>query len=159
MSTLRLFVDANLSQYIKVNRYAQNNQPLLLRTAAQRYVQFLQRRYIALASGQGAWPKLKRSTVLRKIRRGIADNPRFILREYNVLMNEIGLAIRGKQILVGYNRNRSHPRGSNVFFLVQLHANGNSRLPKRQIVVYPDRATEKRMVEDIKDSYNRQIRK
>lgn len=158
MVQIKVNVIADLSKVLTVSRFSKNNQPILLQTAANRYLQFLKKRFIRLSAGGGEWPKLKRITVLRKRRRGVADNPRAILREYDALLSALQSKILGKKVFVGFTRNRSHPRGKSVFFLAKIHTRGSRTIPSRRVVGLPDTKTRNQMTIDIRNTYNRVIR-
>lgn len=163
-SDVTLNVSLDVSQLLNVDRYQKQNQPLLLRTAVQRYHKWLRNRYISLAAGSGRWPKLQLSTIQRKKRRakkeaGITGKPHWILREYNVLLRALNYTVRNKQWLVGFTKNVRHPRGRTVFQLVRIHSKGVGGLPVRRIIDLPTNSVRKQMLEDIKKEYNKELRK
>lgn len=154
MTKIRLNVTTDIRSLINIQRYAEKNRPLIVRTAANRYLQFLRNRYISLSAGSSSqWMPLALSTVLRKIRRGIADDPTAILREYDVLLNSLNLKVNGQITYVGYTSDKKHPRGPSVFFLVIIHADTG-----RRIIVLPSESVKKRMVDDIRKDYNKIVR-
>lgn len=159
MSSVRINLVADLSRVMNVGRYSNRNKPVLLRTAANRYLQYSRKRFIALSAGGGEWRKLKRVTVLRKLQRGVADNPRAILREYDILLGAIDSKEVGDKIYIGIVRNRSHPRGGTIIKIAKIHTKGNSRLPARRVISGPNTSTLKKMVVDVRDSYNLLIRR
>lgn len=161
---VKINVNLNLSQLMNVDRFQKRNQPILISTAADRYYKFLRNRFIALSSrgskdGSRGWKILDPVTVKSKEYRGIADNPDWILREYDVLLNAMGTKTTGKKTFVGFVRNRKHPRGKMVFQLVRIHGRGENNLPIRQMVALPSRSVAKKMAQDVRDQYNRVIRK
>lgn len=158
MAGIRVNVIADVSQLLNVSRFAKTNQPILLNTAAIRYLQFQRKRFLALSAGGGEWPKLKRSTIKRKARRGIADNPRAILREYDALLSGLGFKTIGKKIFVGFTRNRPHPRGKSVFQIAKIHTKGLGVVPVRRVVGLPDSGLRIKMIDDIRTTYNKIIR-
>lgn len=157
---LKLSVITDLKQLLNVQRFAKSNQPVLLNAAAKRYVQYLRNRFISLSSRPGTWPKLAESTIKRKIRVKVAVNPKWILRESDTMLNSLGIRTRGNQVLAGFVRDRPHPRAKSVNYLVKLHSHIiESKLPYRPAIGSPNNATRKRMTEDIRDEYNRVIRR
>lgn len=158
MVGIKVNVIADVSQLLKIDRFSKNNQPILLNTAAIRYLQFQRKRYLALSAGGGEWPKLKKVTIQRKKRRGIAENPRAILREYDTLISSLGFKTIGRKIFVGFTRNRPHPRGKSVFQIAKIHTKGLGRVPVRRVVGLPDKALRIKMVDDIRTTYNKIIR-
>lgn len=160
MVKIRLNVIADLSRVLNVSRYSKSNQLTLLQTAASRYLQYLKNRFIRLSAGGGEWPKLKRITIQSKKKRG-ASNPRAILREFNELFGAIKARRLGSKIYAGYVRNEPHTRSKSVFFLAKVHTKGTpskSGRIVRKVVGLPDTKTRKKMVEDIRNTYNRIIR-
>lgn len=143
---------------MNVDRFQRQNQPTLISTAAERFARYQRSRFISLSSRPGQWAKLKDSTVERKERRGIADNSEWILREYDVMLNAIGVKIIGKRTYVGFVRDRRHPRGKMISQLVRIHSLGLRNLPIRKPLGLPNRSTMRKMVEDVRDRYNRIIR-
>lgn len=159
---LTINVAIDISPLMNVNRYVKKNQSTLLKTAANRYLTYLRNRYISLSSGSGEWPPLAESTIKRKKRRiqqgyGTA-NPESILRETDTMLDTLGIRTRGKYVYVGYVREKPHPRGPSVNQLVNIHANGGVYLPSRNAMASPNNSTRIRMVEDIRDQYNKVIR-
>ena len=75
------------------------------------------------------------------------------------VFNSMGSKIIGNKTYVGYVRNKRHPRGLMVFKLVSLHNRGSGNLPSRQAIGLPNRLTGKRMAEDVRDQYNKIIRR
>lgn len=156
---LTLNVRLNLQSLMNVDRFQKKNQSALISVAAQRYFKYLRNRFISNASGGNQWPPLKESTIERKERRGIADNPEWRLREYDYLLNSMGVKIIGKQTRVGFVKDRRHPRGKTVFQLIKIHGRGEGGLPIRQAIGLPNRSTSKQMAKDVRDQYNKLIRK
>lgn len=159
MTNLTINAVINLKPLLNVNRFQEQNRPTLLKVAGNRYLKFQRSRFIANASGGGSWAALARSTIQAKTRRGIAADPEWILREYDVLLNELAIKVQGKQLLVGYVRNRSHPSGKSVYFLVRVHTRGTSRIPSRKVISEPTQTVLRGMVQDIRDEYNKVIRR
>lgn len=160
MVQIKVNVIADLSKVLTVSRFSKNNQPILLQTAANRYLQFLKKRFIRLSAGGGEWPKLKKVTRDSKRKRG-APNPRAILREFDELLSALSSKILGKKIFVGYVRNRKHTRAKSVFHLAKVHTKGipsKSGPVVRKVVGLPDTKTRNQMTIDIRNTYNRLIR-
>lgn len=158
MAKIRLNVVVDLANALNIKRYSQNNKPKLVETAANRYLQYSRNRYISLSAGGGEWPGLKLTTVARKIRRGIADDPTAILRESDTILNELQVKIIGKVTYVGIFSNRMHPRGPAITKLALIHTVGTILIDARPIVVSPPNQVRKRMVDDIRTTYNKLIR-
>lgn len=156
---LTLNVRFNLQSLLNVDRFQKKNQPALISVAAQRYFKYLRNRFISNSSGGSQWQRLKEDTVERKERRGIADNPEWVLREYDYLLNSMGVKVVGKQTRVGFVKDRKHPRGKTIFQLVRIHGRGEGGLPIRQAIGLPNRSTSRQMAQDVRDAYNRIIRK
>ena len=159
MAILTINIIVDLKQVLNIDKFSTRNRPLLLVKAAERYVQFLQDRYITYALGGGTWPPLKEETIKRKERRGVASDPTAILLESEDLFNNIKVRRRGNTLYVGYVRNVAHFRHPSVTRLVTIHAKGQGRNPVRRIMALPDDATRKQMVEDIRRAYNAEIQR
>lgn len=144
---------------MNVNRFQERNRPTLIETAAYRYLKYLRNRYIALSSRGSTWPPLKQVTIYSKTQRGIADKPEWRLREYDILLNAMDIKVIAKRTYVGFVRNRRHPRGATIFELVRKHSTGEGKLPVREVLGLPSRQTAKRMAQDVRDQYNRIIRR
>lgn len=160
MASIKLNMIADFKPLMSVDRFQKQNQPVLLQTAVQRYVQFLRNRYISLSAGGGEWPELADSTVASKTSRGIAENPEAILRESDTMLASLSYKKVGNQIFVGIVNDDDHPRAESVKFLAKIHTRGSpkKKLPARVVVSGPDNRTRKRMVKDIRDQYNKLIR-
>lgn len=156
-ATINIVID--LRPLLDVTRYATKNRPTLLKVAGKRYVSYLRNRYFAMASGGGDWPPLQESTIVRKERRGWANDPDAILRETDTLIDSIGTRTRGQYVYVGFVRNSGHPRGPSVLELARIHQEGTATIPFRQIIVEPNSRTKRQMVEDIKKEYNKIIKR
>jgi len=157
--TIKLNVNIDLSKVMNIKRFEQKNQPLLLSTAAARYEQFLRNRFIRNSRGGGQWVSLAASTIKRKEQRGIADRPELILRESDLMLDSIGTKVVSGTTFVGFVRDRAHTRKIRLLRLVRIHTIGGPKLPSRKVVDYPDSNTRMKMVDDIKDQYNKQLRK
>lgn len=160
MATIKLNLIADMKPLMSVDRFQKQNQPTLLQTAVQRYVQFLRNRYISLSAGGGEWPQLADSTVASKESRGIAENPEAILRESDTMLEALSYRKIGNKLFVGIVHDEDHPRAESVKFLAKIHTAGSPKrkLPKRIVVSGPDNRTRKGMVKDIRDQYNKLIR-
>lgn len=154
---LKINVRFDLSRFMNLDRFQKKNQPLLVSTAADRYFKYLRNRFIANSSGGKQWPPLEESTIERKERRGIADNPKWKLREYDIILNSMGVKVIGKKTYAGFVRDRRHPRGKTVFQLVRIHGRGEGQ-KIRKAMGYPNRPTMKKMVQDVRDQYNKRMR-
>lgn len=160
---LKINVVLDLKELLLVDRYSKKNQPELLNQAGNRYLQFLRNSYIAKSSGRGAWSPLSEKTIERKEQRGIADSPHWILREYDHLLYSLDIKQKGKELFVGYVRDRTHLSGRiTIHKLVKIHSlgakKGKWKLPARPIIVLPNNSLRKKMVEDVKKVYQKVIR-
>lgn len=160
MSILRINVVADLSQMINLRRYTNEHKDILLRVAAQTYLNFLRQSYLVRSGGGKGWASLKKSTIRSKRSRGIAENPSAIMRESDLLYTMLDKQVTPTKVFVGYIRNRSHSRGSKtVFELVKIHATGAAKnLSVRSIIELPDGRTRNRMINDIKQEYDKILR-
>ena len=114
------------------------------------YNEFMVRRYEKFAAGGGNWRRLKTETVKRK-----KQNKYKVLIEFGDLLRKLKAqaAIRktaSLSVSAGVTRGAMHRSGLNVADLVTIHQLGRGRVPARQIVVQPDAATKKKLV-DIMD--------
>lgn len=159
MTTIRLNVITTIRPVINVNRYAEQNKPIILNTAARRLSRWQQNRFISFSAGGGDWAKLAASTILRKTRRGVASNPEWILREYDELFTSFGFRNINGALVVGITNNKSHPRGSTTFVIARVHQGGLGRVPVRRIVILPPKGILKQMNSDIRAEYNKIIRR
>ena len=166
-----IWVHWDLSPFLNVKRFAQKNRPTLLKVAAERYAKYLKNRYIQMAAGRGDWLPLTERTIENKTRRSAipdgAKNPYWILRETDDLMLSIKARQRNQSYVVGYVENRLHKkltpddRDITLLELIKIHQGitPQPRTPVRPIIVLPDRRTNRKMVEDVRDEYNKVIRR
>jgi hypothetical protein len=120
------------------------------RTAAQQYRSFLFARFDRFSRGGGNWRNTKR----RK-----AGKTKFILRMTHTLFKSLSPVwrnlpgqyqrINGDKIEVGIKGGK-HPRAKiTVGRLAAIHNNGEGIMPKRQIMVRPDKPTTDKMVKSL----------
>lgn len=158
MQPIKINVEVDLGHLLAVTRYAERNRPLLLQTAANRYLRYLEQRYLRLG------PPLKDSTIASKKSRG-SDTPEAVMRESDHTRSQLSTKVVKQQIFVGYVRNSKVNRPSKkigtTFALVKMHrtVHAGGLNPARPIVVQPSEGVKKRMVEDIKNDYNKLIRR
>jgi len=153
---LRIDVTADVSEFINIMRFAEKNRPLLLRTAAERYLRWMTKRFVAFSAGGGHWPELKETTILRKEARAEAINPYWILRESDNLLNNFSIKEDDDGIWVGYHGDEpDHSISSeSMIWLVEHHAVDN-----RDAVAPPDRATKRQMTEDIRKEFRKVVKR
>lgn len=156
MQPIKINVEVDLGHLLAVTRYAEKNRPVLLRTAANRYLRYLEQRYLRLG------PPLRPSTVASKKSRG-SDTPSAVMRESDHTRTQLSTKVVGQQIFVGYVRNSAVNRPSSkiksTFVLVKLHRTPHASNPARPIIVQPSDGIKRRMVDDIKNDYNKLIRR
>jgi len=153
-------IQVDLSPFLKTFRYAKKNQAKLAEVAAERFRRWLRGRFIAMSAGAGTpgtggtqWPALETETVLRKIRRKVATNPYWILREYNHLLRNIETQRAVDGMYVGYVRDEEHESKRSektVIWLVEHHAETG-----RNAITEPNRATRKKMAADVKKEFDK----
>lgn len=159
MTRLVINVTADLKPLLNVHRYAEKNKPIVLLTAAQRYLRFLQRRFISLSAGGGEWPELKQSTIERKERRGVSGNSEAILRESDELLQGLGLKFVHDTYHVGYVQNKQHWRARGTIFLARIHTKGLGIVPVRRVIGRPSNTVRRGMTTDIRREYQKIIRR
>lgn len=132
----------------------------MLKQWGLRYLTFARRRYVRYSRGGGDWPDLKASTKRsrRKGRKGRKGSRRFaILRDLGVLLNALTITMPGNLYLrrkngirVGFGGASRHPGGKKTIRDIAVaHDQGQGRLPKRQIIVDPNRQTMAGMKADL----------
>lgn len=151
MSILTINIVADLRKVLNVSRFSRRNQPVLTKTAAQHYVNFLRERYLINSAGGGDWPGLKEETIKRKERRGIAEDPSAILRESDTVLESLGIRTRGQLVYAGFVREKDHPRGPSVNQLVIIHST------TRRIIILPSNNVRRKMAESARKEYNKLI--
>lgn len=157
MWKVRIDIIADMKPMLNVYQFAEKNQPIILEIAAKRYLQYLRRRYIAQSAGGGGWEDLKESTIESKRKRNVADNPEWILREYDIVLNSLGIKNTPKRVYVGVVKSTQHPRGNNSIEIATIHQVGEG-LPARQIIPKVENSIRKKMVDDIRKQYDKVVR-
>lgn len=113
---------------------------------ALRYRAFVQRRFDKFSRGGGDWPALvsRKGSILRD------TNTLFtaLTPTLNAPSGSINKLIEGG-IEVGYGGGGSHPGGPTISELAYWHQTGAGNNPVREIIVQPDAATIRGMVEDM----------
>lgn len=167
-----IYVVIDLSQFYAVKRYAEKNRPILLKTAAQRYQDYLKRRFRAYSARGFGWLELSKRRLREKERDQFRTGVRrisWILRETDQLLNAIEVKPDRDQYMVGIVKNKTHRgfkivRGREVSNnigmarLAEIHQFGRGHVPARPFMVLPNRSTQLRMVRDVRDEYNKIIR-
>ena len=143
-----------LKDALNIVRFAEQNRALLLRTAAERYRDFLVNRF--RSGGAGSWEPLAPSTIRSKKSRG-AKRPEAILREFDQLFTSIEIEETEEGTEVGYINDAAHRRGRSLLEVVEFHHETGKVL--RPIIVEPSVSTKERMIADIRKTYYREYRK
>ncbi len=118
-----------------------------------RYFAFLRTRYRRFSRGGGDWPKLKPATI--KARRGggrvsILFDTGTIFRALQPGMPG-NLFVRTKRgVRCGFGGGGRHPGGRQISQIAEFHNAGKGNLPRRQIIVEPDRKTTAGFIKDLR---------
>jgi hypothetical protein len=125
------------------------------RRAAERYANWLRRRYRQFSMGGGDWPDLAESTRRRK-----KQNKDVILVEYTNLYNSLSVRKRRQnEYTVGiFSQQQARRSNKTLQQIATIHQQGRG-LPKREIVVMPSRGLYRGMVADIQKGVDADIRK
>lgn len=137
----------------------------VFRVWAMMYRSFIQLRYDRFSKGGGNWKPLSKATLAARRRKGTRRRKKFkagastslsmrpaILRDTGVMFNALSPEFRRRPgqlqkqlpsaILVGYGGPHRHPGGkATIADIASFHQTGEGRLPKREIIVDPDRET------------------
>ena len=117
------------------------------------YRSAMQERFAKFSTGGGNWRKLKPSTIRR--RRQAVRNTKFgrtasILRDTGTLLAALNPVLSPGSlekltefgILVGFGGASRHPGGGRTIKeIAEIHQSGLGRVPKREIIVKPDKTT------------------
>lgn len=144
-----------------------------IRQWAYRYRGFAQERFDRFSKGRGDWPGLKASTI-RQRRRGDkrARGKRkraSILRDTGTIFSALEPNFIGAPgqlekdipfgVRVGFGGPHKHPKGkATIADIAHFHQSGTGPLPKREIIVDPDRETQEGMAEDMESAFRKVIR-
>jgi hypothetical protein len=116
--------------------------------------EFLYKRYERYSEGGGDWEPLKEKTILQKLKKGLLP---FILRATDTMMESLnphnpGVGSYTKihpnlfKVVVGFNTFAGHPMSKKTIGrLAEIHHEGRGRVPVREVVEEPDRATINKM--------------
>jgi len=117
--------------------------------------------------GEGEWPALKPSTIAgRRKGKGKGNSSAKTLRDTGLLLN--GLTIGGpgnlfkdikNGVVFGYSSARHGADSVSYLDLAVWHSEGKGNLPVRAIIVAPDAATQKRMMDAHKRGWQQALRK
>lgn len=155
---IKINVTADLSPALNPLRYLDKNRPIILKTAAERYLRYLKERFIRLSRGGGEWSPLEESTIASKKSRG-SPTPRTILREFSDLFNSMGMRIGRNTWYVGFVTNfgisRPSDRASGTISLAKLHTKGGGRNKIRRVIGLPSEHVRRAMLEDIRKEYKK----
>ncbi len=115
---------------------------------AKQYNQFMVSRFKKFSRGGGNWPKLKQSTIARKI-----ANKSRILVELGDLLSTLSATVNlnsqvnNLSVTAGIRPGVGHTRSSmSLQDLVAAHQTGAGNLPVREVVVFPPATVIKKMV-------------
>lgn len=145
-----------------------------LKQWAVRYRSFVQERFDTFSKGGGDWPPLSPRTIAgrRKGRgsRRFAKGAVAILRDTGTLFGALSPTFTGKPgqlqedipfgVRVGYGGPHRYPSGgrATIADIAAFHQEGNSRLPKREIIVTPSERVLDQMAADMDRAIGRTIR-
>ena len=126
------------------------------RRAAERYANWLRRRYKKFAMGGGDWKELSDETIRRK-----KQYKEVILFEYGNLFGTLSFRKRrANEYTVGiWSRQPARRSNKSLQQIATIHQQGLGRMPRREIVVMPSRGLYRGMVSDIQEGVNKDIRK
>lgn len=125
------------------------------------YAAFIRRRFVNASRGDGTWPPLSPRTIAsRRKGRGKRAKPGAkpaILRDTGLLFSQLhptfdSIRIRGSggglkfTAGVNFGAEGSYPDGTRVVDVMSFHQAGKGRLPKREILVTPDKETHAKMM-------------
>lgn len=147
-----------------------------------RYRSFIQERFLIFSRGGGNWPPLKPSTIRARMRRrkGMRKGKRgsykgvitaAILRDTGQLYQALSPEFTGKPgaieqaipfgVRVGYGGpgmyTKKYGGVATIADIANFHQTGAGHLPKREIIVPPDRHTTELMAEDMQRALNKMI--
>lgn len=139
---------------------------------AVRFRTFLQKRFAKFSKGGGDWPPLAESTIRRKSKRKGKrgqGSPSAILRDTDALFKAVAPEFTGApgavetftrtSVIVGYGGSAQYSSGTAIMDVAEWHDKGNSRLPRRVIIVPPDQATRQAMANAAQKEYGRDAKK
>jgi hypothetical protein len=180
----RRYVRLNLSPLKRFTRSLQRTRSsdldAMYKRWAARYLGFAQRRFARQSRGGGEWPRLAQSTVQKRRRGGrsrggsnqVATNPRAtggrvaILRDTGTLYGALDIGARSNTrrinngIRVGFMGQQPHGNSRiTIAHLAAIHQFGRGRVPKRPIIVEPDRPTIEGMRRDLRLAIRGALRK
>ncbi len=122
------------------------------------YLSFIRKRFVIYSHGGGNWAPLK-----HKRQRG-AKSSAAVLRDTGILFNALSLGMPGNLfkkirhgVRVGFDKGVQHGDDSSftIYKIARAHDEGWGKLPKRQILVVPDRATASKMRRTIQKQISR----
>ncbi len=145
--------------------------PALKKTLKQwgaRYRGWVTRRFIKFSKGQGNWPPLKLSTILRRKKGKGKSGTVAILRDTGQLLQALAPMLgqpgqleryEGFGVVLGYNDSAMH-MGSKVTIgdIAAFHNYGMGNNPVRLILEIPDPETLKKMAEDAERNFSKEAK-
>ena len=159
---LVFYIEVDLKAVMRFKKMTAQRRKKIFDRAGTRYTKYLRNRYLGLSAmvgGSSTWPKLEDITVKSKEKRGIANNPKWILREGDELLNGMSFVTNPSGFTVGYMTPEGHPRFEGTLGqLASIHQEGNSNLPSRKILIKPTAPLYRLLVRDIQQSIGDVIR-
>lgn len=139
----------SLRRFAGTVKNGQGRIKIAFNTWSRIYAAFIRTRFIKFSRGGGNWRRLAASTIAAR-RRGKRRGPIAILRDTGLLfasLNPSVILIRESplKLSVIFGGSRKYPDGTSVTDVMIFHNFGGGHVPKRQILVGPDAATEREM--------------
>lgn len=127
---------------------------------AARYRSFVLRRFVKASRGDGTWPPLKPGTIARRRKGKGVGMIAAILIDTGTLRTALDVQFKKKPgqfqrdipggIIVGFGGPARHGKGSaTIAEIAAYHQAGKGKLPKRELLVKPNRETVNRMKQDM----------
>lgn len=135
-----------------------------LRQWGHRYLGFTRERFVRMS--RGGWAPLAASTIKAR-RKGAGSGTPAILRDTGTLFGALSPGTPGNRfkdiengVSIGYGGRSSHPDGqATIADIARFHQTGAGNLPKREILVEPDRTTKARMLQDMRRAVREVMRR
>lgn len=118
----------------------------------KRYSAFIQKRFLRFSRGGGNWPSLKYRSGQILYKTGTLFGALTVGRPGNYLKSVRGGYRFG---IVGRG---SYPKGTQIKVVALAHDQGLGRVPKRQIIVQPDRKTQQAMMKTVEVGMRKSLR-
>lgn len=177
-----IYLTINFHHAFEVKRQYEKEAPQLWNTLGRRHRMMLYKRFIAMssrASGDWGWPPLSSETLERKARNKarypsmFPGNPSWIMRATSIMLRTIDFIPKKDGYFVGFVRDRAYPKypsesrresrkvysAYTVLQLAWIHHKGEGRVPRRPLIVRPDRKTYRVLVAMANQQFGKIIRK